>query len=196
MSNINKEMCMRGCRLVTKVTDDTSNVYQFVFNPKTEDFSEIYSCSEPLEFELDVDGVYEIVTLRNNDAVLEDGGLKIGVRVFSAREIIDSIESVWLLGDTEYDIDETISICNLKKCLVNLQMKAFQDMLKNCGSVKCKSDVDKAQRDFLFIAVWLIEQYLDLGNIERAREIYECIQTCGSICNELLKNKHNCGCNG
>ncbi len=196
MSNINKEICMRGCRLVTKVTDDASNVYQFVFNPKTEDFSEIYSCSEPLEFELDVDGVYEIVTLRNNDAVLEDGGLKIGVRVFSAREIIDSIESIWLLGNTEYDIDETISICNLKKCLVNLQMKAFQDMLKNCGSVQCKTDVDKVQRDFLFIAVWLIEQYLDLGNIERAREIYECIQTCGSICNELLKNKHNCGCNG
>ena len=94
MSNINKEMCMRGCRLVTKITDDTSNVYQFVFNPKTEDFSEIYSCSEPLEFELDVDGLYEIVTLKNNDAVLEDGGLKIGTRVFSAREIIDSIESV------------------------------------------------------------------------------------------------------
>ena len=85
---------MRGCRLITKVEGDTSGVYQFVFNPKTEDFSEIYSCAERLEFELDVDGLYEIVTLRNNDAVLEDGKLTIGTRTFSAQEVIGSIESV------------------------------------------------------------------------------------------------------
>jgi hypothetical protein len=94
MSNIEKKICMRGCRLITKVEGDTSGVYQFVFNPKTEDFSEIYSCAEQLEFELDVDGLYEIVTLRNNDAVLEDGKLTIGTRTFSAQEVIGSIESV------------------------------------------------------------------------------------------------------
>jgi pentatricopeptide repeat protein len=69
-------------------------------------------------------------------------------------------------------------------------------MLKNCGSIKCKDNEIRSQRDFIFIAVWLIEHYLELGNIEKARAIYESIKSCGSICNDLLKNKNNCGCNG
>ena len=53
----------------------------------------------------------------------------------------------------EYEIDETFSICKLKKCLAELELKTFQDMLKNCGKAICKNDDVKSQRDFLFIAV-------------------------------------------
>ena len=92
MSNIEKQICMKGCRLMTKVDGNPSDVYQFVFNPETKDFSDIYCCSETLSFELDTDGVYEIVTLRNSDAVLEEEGLRFGTKVFDANEIVEQIE--------------------------------------------------------------------------------------------------------
>lgn len=197
MSNINKEICTKGCHLRVTVTDDPQGVYQFIFNSDADAFSNIYSCEDPLEFTPDVDGIYEIVTLRNTEAVLTEEGLTIGTRTFTPKEIINAIEApVWILGNTEYDIDDTICICNLKKCLVNLQLQLFQDMLKSCGSSKCKGNPNKSEIDFIFIAVWLIEHYLELGKVEKALEVYKCIQSCGSICKELIKNNRNCGCNG
>ena len=199
MGTINKEIYMRGCHLVVKITDDSSNIYQFVFNPETKDFSDIYSCSDTVEYELEDDGVYEIVTIKCPSATFDDNGLKIHEHTFTdSEELLTAIESpIWILGtDTEYTIDETLSICKLKKCLVNLQLKAFQEAVKNCGSAKCKNDELKSQRDFVFIAVWLIEHYIEIGNIERALSIYERIKTCGSLCDDLLKSKNNCGCNG
>ena len=69
-------------------------------------------------------------------------------------------------------------------------------MLKNCGSSKCKNDEVKSQRDFLFIAVWLMEHYIELGNIEKAQAIYERLKGCGDLCQSLLNDKKSCGCNG
>ena len=53
MGNFNKEIYMKGCRLITKVDGDTSNMYQFVFNPETAEFSDIFPCGNGLEFELE-----------------------------------------------------------------------------------------------------------------------------------------------
>jgi hypothetical protein len=69
-------------------------------------------------------------------------------------------------------------------------------MLKNCGKALCKNDDIKSQRDFLFIAVWLMEHYIELGNIEMAESIYERIKGCGNLCQNLLNDKRSCGCNG
>lgn len=198
MGNFNKEICMRGCHLIVKMLDDTSNMYQFVFNPETKDFSEIYACSKVADYELEDDGIYEVVTIQINNATLENGKLTVGTVVINdAEELLNAIEApISKIGNRIHDIDETLCICALKKCLANLELKVFQEMLKNCGNLKCKHDEWKAQRDFLFIAVWLIEHYLELGNIEKARSIYESIQSCGSICGNLLNDKNNCGCNG
>jgi hypothetical protein len=69
-------------------------------------------------------------------------------------------------------------------------------MLKNCGSIKCKNDEVKAQRDFLFIAVWLMEHYIELGNIEKAQAIYDSLKGCGNLCQNLINDNKSCGCNG
>lgn len=197
MGHFNKEISMKGCHLIVNMLGDTSGLYQFVFNPETKEFSEIYKCSESLDYELENDGIYEIVTIQNKHAHLCNGELTIGTVTFNSEDLLNAIEApISIIGKRIYDIDETLCICALKKCLSNLELNVFQEMLKNCGNIKCKNDEWRAQRDFLFIAVWLIEHYLELGNIEKAQAIYESIQSCGSLCSNLLNDKNNCGCNG
>ena len=199
MGNFNKDIYMKGCHLITKFCGDTSNMYQFVFNPDTAEFSDIYACGSGLEFEIEEDGAYTVVTLKNEDAELVDAGIKIGSRIYTAEDIasIISDEAYYnVINIGLYDIDETFSICKLKKCLATLEMKVFQEMLDNCGKIKCKNSEPRAQIDFLFTAVWLIEHYIELGNIERARAIYERLKGCGDLCKNLLNDKRSCGCNG
>ena len=197
MGQFNKEIHMKGCHLIVNMLSDTSGLYQFVFNPETKEFSEIYDCSEVLDYELENDGIYKVVTIQNSNATLNNGELTIGTRTFNSEDLLDAIEApISIIGNRVYDIDDALCICALKKCLANLELKVFQELLKNCGSIKCKNDEWRAQRDFLFIAVWLIEHYLELGNIEKAQAIYESIQSCGSLCGNLLNNKNDCGCNG
>ena len=196
MGNFNKEIYMRGCRLFTKLTDDLSNIYQFIFSESGE-FSDIYDCSEGMEYELEDDGTYYVVTIQNNNAELSNGKLIIGSRTWNAEELQNAIQAennVVNIGT--YDLDEVLSICKLKKCLATLELRMFNEQLENCGSNKCKNSELKGQRDFIFIAVWLIEHYIELGNIEMARNIYERLQSCGSICETISKNKKVCGCNG
>ena len=199
MGNFSKDIYMKGCHLITKFCGDTSNMYQFVFNPDTAEFSDIYACGIGLEFEIEEDGAYTIVTLQNEDAELVENGIKIGSRVYTAEEIASIISDEAYYNAINiglYDIDETFSICKLKKCLANLEMKVFQEMLDNCGKIKCRNSEPRTQIDFLFTGVWLIEHYIELGNIERARAIYERLKGCGDLCKNLLNDKRSCGCNG
>ena len=198
MGNFNKDIYMNGCHLVIKLYGDTQNMYQFVFNPDTAEFSDIYSYEDGLEFEIEEDGAYSVVTIKNPIAELVDNGLQIGSRVYSAQELTEiiSLENQ-IIEIGEWDLDSTFSICKLKKCLANLELKTFQELLKNCGKMNCKNGDDvKSQRDFLFIAVWLIEHYIELGNIEMAKSIYDRLKGCGNLCQDLLNDKRSCGCNG
>jgi hypothetical protein len=158
MENFTKDIYMNGCHLVTRLYGDTQNMYQFVFNPETAEFSDIYACEDGLEFEIENDGLYRVVTIKNPNVSLVDEGLQIGTNVYSAEQLAEVIANDNnsynpIFSSTEYDVDDTFSICKLKKCLAQLELKIFQEMLKNCGSIKCKNDEVKAQRDFLFIAV-------------------------------------------
>ena len=196
MGNFNKNFCMKGCRLKIIINDDTHNMYQFIFNSELEEVSDIYSCETNNEFEVENDGTYYVVTIKVDDSEITENGLRIGSRIFTSRELYDIITSEnQILNIGVFDVDEVFSICKLKKCLAELELKAFQESLKNCGS-KCKNKEMYSQRDFIFIAVWLIEHYINLGNLEKARLIYESIKGCGSICKDLLQNKKGCGCNG
>lgn len=160
MDNFNKRIYMEGCHLITQIYGDTSNMYQFVvFNPdaKTLDdmeFSDVYVCESGLEFELEDDGVYEVVTFQHPNLQLVDEGVKIGTEIYSTKTLYSLFNATNPIVNVGlHDIDRTFSICNLKKCLTNLELKTFQDMLKNCGKTICKNDEVKSQRDFLFIAV-------------------------------------------
>ena len=196
MGNFDKDIFMKGCHLITRVSGDSSNLYQFIFNPETKDHSNIAPCGTGLDYELEDDGLYRIVTLQAVDANLDGEDIIIGFQRYTVDDILDAIKDEVENPVFTYDIDDTLSICNLKKCLVELEMKVFREMLKNCGEIVCKDDQIKAQRDFLFIAVWLMEHYVEIGNIEKAWSIFERLRGCGNLCGDLLNNKKGCGCNG
>lgn len=195
MGKFTKDIYMQGCRLLSRITGDTSGMYQFILNPDTEEFSDIYACGNGLEFEIEDDGKYYVITIKNDTAEVVDGKLLIGSREYTSREISDIVLNTYdVINIGEYDVDEVLSICKLKKCLIDLQLEAFKNMLKNCGKNKCAADELKSQRDFLFAAIWLIEHYIELGNIEKAWSVYESIKGCGNICANM--NNVKCGCNG
>jgi len=56
MGKFNKTIYMQGCRLISRVCGDTSDMYQFVFNPDTAEFSDIYPCGSGLELDIEKDG--------------------------------------------------------------------------------------------------------------------------------------------
>lgn len=189
----NVKFYMNGCHLVIDVEDGSTNTYLVLLNTDTKEHSDILQWAGTFEFDMDEDGIYKVYIINNQSAVLNDGILTIGLEEYDAERFIDTLESnIVSLGDSF--VEEIFCICNLKKCLLNLEWKAFKKMLDDCGLRKCADDI-KAQRDFLFIAVWLMEHLIEQNQSEKVREVYESIQTCGSLCKDLLKS-NNCGCNG
>lgn len=197
MENFEKNVYMQGCHLMVRMFGDISDTYQFVFNEETGEFSDIYVCEQLMDYELDADGPYMIVTFKNESATLSDNRIQIGEKNYDAKTLYNVIKApIWLLGETTYDEHETLSIGLLKKCVASLELEQIQNSLSGCKINTCKKNENRAQLDFLFIAVWLMEHLVNTGNVDGALSIYASIQSCGSICNNLSKSKTNCGCNG
>lgn len=194
MNKDNIKFYMDGCHLTIDVVDGTPDIYLVLLNTETKDYSEILQWQGTFEFDMEKDGIYKVCIIQSSMGTLSNGILTIGNEEYDSERFADVFASnVAAIGEDRFS-EEIFCICNLKKCLLNLQMKAFQNALKNCGSRKCKDDEIKAQRDFLFMAVWLMEHLIEEGKEEKVREIYKSIQSCGSICNNLL-GSNNCGCN-
>ena len=186
---------MEGCRLTIEIEDGTPDIYLLLQNTENEWHSDIYQYVNPITFELKLDGIYRVYIVKSHSATLEDNVLTIGHEEYDPFRLIRTFDSGLISVVDDYFSEEIFSICKLRKCLLNLQMKMFYNNLKNCGINKCKSDELRNQRDFLFIAVWLMEQLLEEGKDEKVREIYESLRTCKSICDDLT-TVNNCGCNG
>lgn len=186
---------MQGCHLTVEIEDGTPDIYLLLRNTDTEWYSEIYRYTKPITFDLKLDGIYRIYIIKSQSATLNNDILKIGTEEYTPFRLIKTFDlgSISIVDD--YFSEEIFSICKLRKCLLNLQMKMFYNNVKNCGLNKCESEELRGQRDFLFIAVWLMEKLLEEGKDEKVREIYKSLRTCKSICEELSET-NNCGCNG
>ena len=129
MGNFNKDIYTKGCRLITKFWEDTKDIYQFVFNAENNDISDVLKYENGLEFELTEDGLYRLVTLKVENATVENNCLQIGDRdpitVEQLKKIINGEEHEvdFTLNKSDYDVDDVLSICNLKKCLAELELK-------------------------------------------------------------------------
>lgn len=158
MKDFNIQVCMTGCHLTIQIPGGTPDIYQVLFNTITEEYSEIIPYTNSFESEMEEDGIYRYCIIQAPEAVLQDGKLHINGKILTNIQLAQSIvdEDGLVLGnyiDNSFS-DEIFCICKLKKCLLDLQLKVFKDLVKNCGSSKCKNgDELKAQRDFLFLAV-------------------------------------------
>lgn len=149
-------------------------------------------------YTIDHPSIYDGVTYRiQNKVFFHEGKIYYGLQdtstpVFNSAN--SKIITNWytLREYTPQSIDfwydtEIFSICNLNKCLVALQKKAIFDGLKNCNFGECDKDRDlKAQRDFLFISVFVLDYLMDIGNYEEAQRILESLSTCASLCDDNL----------
>ena len=192
MENLKVNAYLDKCRLTINLENGTSNTYLILFNTNTESVSDITKIETTQVFDLKEDGIYEIYIFTANSGLDEDGNITISGEKYDSKLVVDRWDGLKMVLNP-YFFDTMFCICNLKRCLVDLQLKVFGELLKNCGSSKCKSNEAKAQRDFVFIAVWLMEHLAELGKEDLLREVFNSIQSCSSICGNLVKSK-NCGC--
>ena len=182
---------VKDCTLLFSLSE-WENIYCVLENSTTGEVSEVMQCEKNMAFTVDSDGVYVFHALKYALGHISNGEFIVGNREYDAEAFIDYTRSNTVLS-TEVTI---FCACKLKKCLIDLQMQVFKESLKNCGKRCSKLEDLKSQRDFLFIANWLIEKFVEEDKMDRALDVYEGIRTCGSLCGNLLKETNNCGCNG
>lgn len=201
MNKFEIETYIDGCDLTITLVDGNSDFYQVLCNTFTGEVSDIVRFSGSFKYTLKSDGVYKFYVLKDSSAELIDNVLTIGGKSYTPSELVDALESRIVFFTSEVDSETLFCDCKLRECLMKLQKKIFLEQLKNCGTSKfgnnCQNKLDelKSQRDFLFIAHWLMEHLLEEDKLTQLRAIFDGIFTCGSICGDLL-NSVNCGCNG
>lgn len=125
-------------------------------------------------------------TLRNGDSALS---------VEDIDSYINDPEIASELGILNYcEPIPFFSICNLKKCVAELQKNYIQDHLQWCDKKHCKQ-YNNEEFKFLFITVNLLDHLIECGKYSQVEKILESISTCTSICSNLEYNK-KCNCHG
>ena len=144
----------KACTLTFEF-DKGDNLYGFLLNKTSGDHSELEKFDNGYaSYEVDKDGIFIFYLIESNNITIADSGFKSGSRNLTVEEYVQaSNEDITSFLNTEnLSTKTTFCACKLEKCLLNLQMKVFRELLKNCGK-GCKSlDEIKSQRDFLFIA--------------------------------------------
>ena len=200
----------KACTLTFEF-DSSETTYGFLYNKTTGDFSDIEKVNSKISYAVDRDGDYTFILIDSNNLTLSPEGVDkevkgkvikvpgfyVGAYPWSLEEyaniVVREINPSVDMGT--FFTKNTFCACKLEKCLLNLQMKVFRELVKTCGK-GCKNlDEIKSQRDFLFIANWIMQHLEEYDRFEELLEIYQGIQSCNSLCNNLLKN-NKCGCNG
>lgn len=199
----------KACKLTFEF-DSSDITYGFLMNITTGEFSNIEKVDGSASYEVGEDGIYKFFLIESEDfhfglelrgaEVTDYQGFYIGTRYFTLEEYAENVESVENgvyvgLNLGNFYTKKTFCACKLEKCLLNLQMKTFRELLKNCGN-GCKNlDEIKSQRDFLFIANWIMQHLEEYDRFEELLEVYKGIQSCKNLCSDLLAN-NKCKCNG
>lgn len=184
-----------SCSYVFQPEEDGRYMYYKVALPIFSDFDkESETVEVPYGYFIGVLGCEKIICINEKNSVsLSNNGDSISVtKVTDLMLMINSglVEDIFT--------KEFFSICELNACVAKRQKKYLLDHADDCGNTKCKkgSDSDKAGRDFLFIASYLIEHYIEIEDFDQAEELLNTVMTnCGnSLCNSDANT--NCGCNG
>lgn len=200
----------KACTLTFEF-DSSETTYGFLFNKTTGDFSNIEKVNGKITYEVDKDGIYTFILIDSDNIELPEGGIEevinnktikvpgfyIGAYAWTLERYANAVLNENYTGTTlgKFYTKNTFCACKLEKCLLNLQLKVFRELVKNCGNGCKKLDESKSQRDFLFIANWIMQHLEEYDRFEELLNVYEGIQSCNSLCDSLLKD-NKCGCNG
>lgn len=99
--------------------------------------------------------------------------------------------------NVSYCLNNHFSICNLKKCYINLCKQIFDSgAFQKCSS-KNKLDCDLTfRRDMVLMAIHVIEYLVEFSQFAEAQRLLERISSCNGLCANIpnTKLKHGCGC--
>lgn len=95
-----------------------------------------------------------------------------------------------------YYVTEIFSLCLLRKCVVNFQREVLYESLRNCNLAPCiknNSSVNRTERDFLFVALFILENLIGVGNFDEAQRIFEQLENCNNLLCGSYSNTSCCG---
>lgn len=160
--------------------------------------------NEPISiWQLEKDGYYRyyriLVYNHNKGGIYWDGTtLKYGMEKLLVEDLDSYLQHPSVahsLGILDYiQPISFFSICNLKKCVMELQKNYINNQLVWCNSRMCKQ-TDEEEFKFLFISVNLLEKLIECEKYHQAEKILNSISTCTSICSNIKYNK-KCNCHG
>lgn len=170
---------------------DGRYIYYKVILPYYQEFDlDDVEVNVPYGYFIASSGCKKIICLNENKSVslLENGD---EISVLKVTDLLTMVNS-GLVSD--FYTEEFFSICNLNNCVSLLQKKYLIEHSKDCGSLRCKkgSDTEKANRDFLFIASYLIDHYITIRDFNQAEDLLNTIQMCSDT---ICKNKNSVNCN-
>lgn len=183
-----------SCSYSYKPEVDGRYIYYKIALPIFDSFdSDADSIEIPKGYFIGVLGCEKIICFNEKNSVsLSNNGDELAVT--RVNDLKPMLESEFIV---DFYMEEFFSICNLNGCVAKLQKKYLLEHADDCGSTKCKkgSDPDKANRDFLFIASYLLDHYIAMKDFDQADDLLKTIQTCSnSLCNDGANS--SCGCNG
>lgn len=118
--------------------------------------------------------------------------------IINNAEVIDNYLNIWesiKIGNSTqtFSFQQIIfSMCELQKCLVNLQKKTLLET-KNC--LECDTNTSiRYKRDFLLSALYVLDYLKDRKNYDEAQRILDNLSTCDNLCGDELNLNNNCGC--
>lgn len=95
-------------------------------------------------------------------------------------------------GVSDYIEKYAFSICNLKKCLIELQKESV-NKYNSCDKM---NELIKL-RDLLFISIYVLETLIYQERFSEAMDVLNSINACNSFCTNIpIKSKSNCNCHG
>ena len=94
-------------------------------------------------------------------------------------------------------VKESVSICFLRKCYVNLCQQIFNS--KGFSNCQDRSKIDSElvyKRDLVWMAINVIKYLTECEQLAEVNRIIETIQGCNGVCtpNTLIDNSDDCGC--
>ena len=137
--------------------------------------------------------VYYIVKLsEDEDATIKyNNGLYYEGKPINIKEFLDILSNLDSDDIEDYSMRLVFSICNLRRCLVELQRNFNNDCRKGFCN---KTDATKQMRDFLFISIYILETLICQERYSEATDILDSLSSCSYICNSVSYKKTGCNC--
>lgn len=117
----------------------------------------------------------------------------VSVKLNDFSEIFTNSEISKVLESDNAGTIEFFAYGQLNECVLNMQRKYI--LGNPCNKTIC-DDNDKSHRDYLFIAVNVVQWLANKGEYAEAERILDALQGCKGICNNNKNiNNYSCNCN-